>query len=492
MAKTKKRKKIVQHKVSAKVSIAPSDAMDLGGYSLRQVCESAVHRKGLSNAQVGVFIAPLNHPDKPVYTYNADMSCVPASCMKLVTSAAVLDYLGPEYRFKTHVYQKGTLLTNGVLKGDLVIYGVGDPSMSDRYAPHKITAALEHLADQVAERGIRQVDGNIIGDGTYFDNQEIGTGWSFSYLEDWYAAKVTAIALNDNCLNFEIIGGKKPGAPASVDFVPKTRFMLVDNQVKTVSGRGRSRVSYTRDVNSDILRIKGTIGPNQRSGFMWASVNDPLHYAADVFREILIAKGIEVRGRSMANRYPNPTVITKDCQPVAMYESPPLKELLKAVNKNSQNLYAEMLVKTLGKVKYGQGSYEKGLKAVKDFLATTNADLKGYRQVDGCGLSPYNEITPRQLGMVLAKMSEHKYSQTYYDSMSIPGVDGSLRHSRLSDLTHQVRGKTGGIKGVRSLSGYITTRSGEEMVYSFMSNHIARREYAQAMENAVLHKLAEE
>lgn len=454
-------------------------------------CLQAASKKSLKSYHIGIYIASVNHVDTPLFTYNADSAYVPASCIKLATSAAALDALGPDYIFQTRVYAVGSIDRNGTLKGNLVIYGTGDPSMSDRYPPHRVTAPLEMLADQVYKHGIRKIEGNIIGDGTYFDKQEIGTGWSYSYLYDWYAARVTALALNDNCINIKVLGGKKIGDLAQVQLDPPTRYIKINNNVKTVSSKTRSAVSFDREYGSEIINLKGRMPAGKNSGVLWASVNDPLKYTADVFRETLLSKGIKVDGTSIGLRQPNRTAVTSQATLVAVRYSPPLRELIKPVNKNSQNLYAEMLLKSLGKVKYGQGSYPAGLKAVKDFMRKANPDIRGYDQFDGCGLSPYNQITPKQLCGVLSYMHRHKDFDIYFESLSIPGVDGSLKSSRLYNLSHQLRGKTGGIKGVRALTGYLTTKSGDQLVFSFLSNHVSSRYAVQTMENTILEKLAD-
>ena len=447
-------------------------------------------QKSLRTAHIGISIVSLREPNSPLFSFNGDHTLIPASCMKLATSAAVLDYLGPDYTFETKVYAKGNMNGNGALHGDLVIYGVGDPSMSDRYPPHKVTAALEHLADQITKSGIKHIDGNIIGDGTYFDKQEIGEGWAHTYLYDWYAAKVTALALNDNCINFKAIAGKKIGDPAQIVFDPLTNYVKLINQTKTGLRRSRYTIDYRREAGSNDIHIFGSIPVGQSSGFSWVSIDDPLEYAPYVFKEILQAKGVTVTGHAVPLRQPRTSAVTADAREVAKYISPPLRELLKAVNKNSQNLYAELLLKTLGKVKYGEGSYEKGLKAVHDFMEKAGMDLIGYEQFDGCGLSPYNQISPHQLVGILEFMNRHKYSQTFYDSLSIPGKDGSLR-ARFYDLTHVMRGKTGGIKNVRTLTAYLTTKSGEPLALSIMSNNFSSREAVRLMENALVEKLAQ-
>lgn len=455
-----------------------------------QLIDGLLDKKSLQTAQIGMYFISLNNPGSPIYTRNGDKSLIPASCMKLVTSAAVLDYLGPDYTFETKVYAKGTVTNDGVLHGNLILYGTGDPSMSDRFPPHRITAALESLADQVKKAGITRIEGNVIGDGTYFDNHEIGEGWSHTYLHDWYAAKVTALALNDNCINFKVIGGKKSGDPASVEFCPETAYAKLVNGVRTVRHGSKNGIGYDRAMGSKDIHIFGTIPAGQSSGISWVSVDDPIEFTAQVFKEVLEGKSISVSGQAVPIRQPQPSAVTADAKEIAKHISPPLSELLKPVLKNSQNLYAEMLLKTLGKVKYGEGSYDKGLKAVRDFMEKNGMDLTGYEQFDGSGLSPYNHISPHQLVEILNTMHRHKYAQVFYDAMSIPGKDGSLK-SRLHDLSNVMRGKTGGIKNVRTLTVYLTTKSGETLAFSIMSNNFKSREAVRLMENALVEKLAQ-
>ena len=447
-------------------------------------------KRSLQSADIGIYITSLRDTQTPLYSNHGDEPLIPASCMKLATSSAVLDFLGPDYTFETKVYANGKLNGNGTLQGDLVIYGTGDPSMSDRYPPHKVTAALETLADQIKQSGIKHIEGKIIGDGTYFDSEEIGKGWSDGYLYDWYAAKVTALVFNDNCVNFKVIAGKKVGESCQIVIEPHTSYVHIINQTKTGRRGSRLGIDYRREEGTNNIRIFGSIPVGQSSGIMWVSVDDPLEYTAHVFKEILQDKGVTVSGPAIPIRRPHASSVTIDSKEVAKYVSPPLKELLKAVNKNSQNLYAEVLLKTLGKVKYGDGTYANGLKAVHDFMEKTGLNLEGYKQVDGCGLSSLNRISPHQLTGILGYMHRHKYFQILYDSMSIPGVDGSMR-SRLRGLSHVMRGKTGGIRNVRTLTAYLTTKSGDPLVFSIMSNNFRSREAVRLMENALVEKLAQ-
>jgi serine-type D-Ala-D-Ala carboxypeptidase/endopeptidase (penicillin-binding protein 4) len=457
---------------------------------LQKDLDEILASRTVRSAQVGVYAVSLREKDGIIYARNQEKSFIPASCMKLFTTAAALDTLGCSFTYKTTIYQKGTVDTQGVLHGDLIIRGVGDPSISGRYRNRKTTAIPEELADQLLAAGIRKVQGNLVADATYFDNHELGWGWSYDYLDAWYAAKVAALSFNDNCIDAYVSGNDKVGEPAVIRFDPPSNYATAINKITTTKRGTRSSIRWDWVPNTQQIEFKGTVPVHSGAILNYIAVDNPTMFALTVFKETFAKKGIQISGQAIAIQQPLPSPINSGCKPVANYTSPQLCDLMKKVNKNSQNFFAEQLIKTTGAVKFQEGSYNAGVKAVEEVMQRAKIDLEGFEQVDGSGLSAYNQVTPEQMVGILKYMYRHVDHQTYYDSLSIPGVDGTLR-SRFKNLSSRMRGKTGSIKMVSSLAGYLTTKSGEPIAFAILFNNIPNHWSAIAMEDKLVSRIAE-
>jgi D-alanyl-D-alanine carboxypeptidase/D-alanyl-D-alanine-endopeptidase (penicillin-binding protein 4) len=471
-------------------SIYAFDRQEARLKTLQKDLDAILVSRTIRSAQVGVYVISLRQEDGIIYARNQEKSFIPASCMKLFTSAAALDTLGSQYTYKTIIYQKGNLDTNGVLQGDLIIRGSGDLSLSGRYRNKRTLAIPEELADQLLAAGIRKVAGNLVGDATYFDNRELGWGWSHDYLDAWYAARVAALSFNDNCIDAYVSGNDKVGEPAVIRFDPPTNYATAINKVTTTKRGTRASIRWDWIPGTQQIEFRGTVP--QRSGAIlhYIAVDNPTMYTLTVLKEVFAQKGISISGQLLEIHQPLPSPVNGECKPVASYTSPSLSELLKRVNKNSQNFFAEQLLKTTGAVKYNDGSYDAGVKVVQEIMQRAKIDVEGFEQVDGSGLSAYNQVSPEQMVGILKYMYRHPEHQVYYDSMSIPGVDGTLR-SRFKNLSSRMRGKTGSIKMVTSLAGYLTTKSGEPVAFAILFNNMANRWSAVTVEDKIITRLAE-
>ncbi|MDI6783717.1 MAG: D-alanyl-D-alanine carboxypeptidase/D-alanyl-D-alanine-endopeptidase [bacterium] len=472
------------------ISLYSAEKKDPRLLDLQQDLDAILASRTIRSAQVGVYVVSLRQEDGIMYARNAEKGFIPASCMKLFTSAAALDTLGSQYMYKTVIYQKGTVDANGVLQGDLIIRGSGDPSISGRYRNKKMLAIPEELADQLLAAGIRKVAGNLVADATYFDNRELGWGWAYDYLDAWYAAKVAALSFNDNCIDVYFSPGKSVGSPAVIRFNPSTNYASAINKVTTGTKGSRASIRWDWIPTTQQIEFRGTVPVGSGAILHYIAVDNPTMYTLTVLKEAFAQKGIQFTGQLLQIHQPLPSPVTPDLKPVARYTSPPLSELLKKVNKNSQNFFAEQLLKTVGAVKYNDGSYDSGIRVVKELLERAKIDTEGFEQADGSGLSAYNRVSPEQLVGILKYMYRHPEHQVYYDSLSIPGVDGSLR-SRLKEFSSRMRAKTGSIKMVSSLSGYLTTQSGEPVAFAILFNNFASRNAAIVAEDKVVNRLAE-
>ncbi len=450
------------------------------------ILKDHIYSNGLRGADVGVYVASLSDPHDVILSYNEKKAKIPASCLKLITSFVALEVLGSEYTYQTKILSDGVISKDGSLNGNVVLYSEGDPSLTERYWGERGEDILREMVSDIVEQGVKNISGSVYLDATAFDNQLMGDGWSNDYEEESYAAKVTSIPLNENCINFKVRSNISGYSSTSVVLLPANDFVQIQNNISIGSPKSKFSVGFKRINDTDSLVLSGNLPAGQESGVVWATSADPLELTASIFKEILKENNIKFKGDVVVIKHPSRTILNSKYRSLSIHTSPPLRELLKPVNKNSHNIFAELIFKSLGYRKYRLGSYSNAERVTVSVFKKARIPIDGFKQYDGCGLSPSNHITPQQIGMVLAYANKQPYGNDYYESLSIAGIDGSLRRSRLGDLHYDLRGKTGGIKGVRSLSGYITTQKGNKYVFCFVANNVKNRYAVQDMENNLL------
>jgi D-alanyl-D-alanine carboxypeptidase/D-alanyl-D-alanine-endopeptidase (penicillin-binding protein 4) len=406
-----------------------------------------------------------------VYAHNSDTLMQPASCQKLFTTAAALDALGPEYRTRTSVYAESRP-DHGVVEGDLVLYGRGDPNLSDRFsATGDPLEPFRRLAAQLRDRGVRRVEGGLVADESYLSGPPHGAGWRWVDLQWYFGSEVSALSFNDNLARIEVTPGAAPGAPPAVRVFPDLGFVEVVNEATTTAGGG-ARVSVHRSIDTPRVTIGGTIGARSGAWSGAVAVHRPALYAAAAFRRALADAGIEVAGPtrsvdaySRAEERPAPD----DLVELAHVESEPLVEMIRVVNKRSQNLHAELILRLLGRERGAADlpSDEAGIGVVLDFLRRAGANVDGAVLRDGSGLSRLDRVTPAMLQAVLATMARHRHARLFEETLPESGVDGTLR-GRLRGVA--VTAKTGSLTTAKSLAGYVTTRRGERLAFSILYN----------------------
>jgi D-alanyl-D-alanine carboxypeptidase/D-alanyl-D-alanine-endopeptidase (penicillin-binding protein 4) len=430
-----------------------------------------------------------------VFERDADKSFTPASNMKLYTSAAALDAFGPDFKIKTSVYATRPAGKTGVLKGDLILYGRGDPNLSprfdtedpDRYdelKPAETVTAIERLADQIKAAGIKTVAGNLIGDDSFFAGDLLGPGWEWDDAQFYYGAEVSALTVNDNSVTFTITPATRAGNPPSIKIQPQTKYLTIVNNVGTVA-EGQTRIGVHRPLDSNTVEFFGTI-PRGASEFkVNIAVHDPARFAAELLKEALARRGVRVQGRvkryDAVARVANPFDESKLVE-VASVESQPLAETLKVLNKQSQNLHAELALLQLGTRHadarslddYGRpkSTASLGAEIRRQFLQRAGIEVAPLSLRDGSGLARQNLVTPRSTARLLEFMLAHPRAKTWLESLTVAGVDGTLeRRMRDSAATNNLRGKTGTLTYVNALSGYITTKRGQPLILSLMANN---------------------
>jgi len=422
-----------------------------------------------SNAQWGVVIQSLETGEY-FYKRNEDKLFMPASNLKLFTTAAGLILLGSDYKYKTNVYMNGKI-DGSVLKGDLVIQGRGDPTISGRFYDGNIYKVFDDWADSLSKLGVDEITGNIIGDDNSFDEVGLGAGWSWDYESEWFAAPSSAISFNDNVVNVYVTVNKENHLP-QVSIEPVTKYIIILNKVSTVPSDSITSINVYRDMGTNVVTVYGTIKQNSDTVKTFVTVNNPTQYAMVVLKDVLKKKGITIDGYPIdVDDISLPLDYSKMTKLFTQY-SPPLKEIIKVINKNSENFFAEQLLKTIGLETKNFGSSENGISSENKLFREMGINPEGMNIVDGSGLSRLNLVTPRQIVTILSYMYKSKYFIPFYNSLPIAGVDGTLgNRMQNSKAQGNIRAKTGFLEGVRSLSGYAYTGDHEPVAFSIIVNN---------------------
>jgi D-alanyl-D-alanine carboxypeptidase/D-alanyl-D-alanine-endopeptidase (penicillin-binding protein 4) len=465
----------------------------------------------------GIEIFSLSH-GRPLYEQNSDKLFAPASNKKLFTTAIALALLGADYRYRTTVETSGTIDQQGHLHGDLKLVGHGDPNLSGRVLPYLLKTerttppllVLEQLADQVAQKGVREIDGDVIGDDSYFAFERYPDGWAQDDLLWDYGAGVSALTVNDNVVFLTILPGAVVGDKARMQFDPDFPYYEVNNLVTTTAAAsGPRKISIDRQPGSRILTIWGTV-PMDDSGHNDAlAIEDPADFAAIAFQTLLERRGIAIKGKERtAHAYlsslpsPPPPVIeataaksdavaispgggteiaslkpvTSDVPKLvlASHESGPLVDDLQVINKVSQNLHAEIALRTVGREKGTAPTLDAALEVEKNFLAQAGVAKEEFAFFDGSGLSRQSLVTPRAVVKLLQFADAHTpgWGTDFRRTLPVAGVDGSLA-DRFKGTAAQgrVQAKTGSYSHVNALSGYAETLSGERVAFSILCNN---------------------
>jgi D-alanyl-D-alanine carboxypeptidase/D-alanyl-D-alanine-endopeptidase (penicillin-binding protein 4) len=405
---------------------------------------------------------------RSVYARNARKLVMPASNMKLVTVAAAAARLGWNFRFTTTLEAAGTI-QNGVLHGDLVVTGTGDPSIG---APDLRGAALfDEWANALRAAGVSRVDGRLNGDDHAFADEPLGAGWAWDYLSAGYAAPSGALSYNENVAVIRITPASAAGLPARVELGPPGHGLEPVVAVATAPTGSTTTIDVTRLPGSRRLAIRGQIAAAAPPVVRTAAVDNPTQYFVDAMRVALAERGIGITGGSW-------DLDSLDVAPagrrmvVARRESAPLSALAGYAMKVSQNFYGETFLKALGAVR-GIGSAERGRQVVASVLQDWGLPVESLVMSDGSGLSRYNYVTADLIvGILQHVWNDQALRGPYLAALPVGGHDGTLENRmRGTDLDRRVQAKTGTISNVRALSGYLTSESGEKLAFSIIVNN---------------------
>jgi D-alanyl-D-alanine carboxypeptidase/D-alanyl-D-alanine-endopeptidase (penicillin-binding protein 4) len=424
------------------------------------------------------------------YKKNADKLLIPASNLKLFTTSAGLLLLGSNYKYKTNIYTDG-YIDGSILRGSLIIQGSGDPTISGRFYDGDMLKVFNIWADSLLELGIDEIRGNILGDDNLFDDMGYGEGWPADYESYWFAAPSSALSFNDNCVDVEV----KPtttGKSAAISVYPDIKYASIINKVSTVRADSTTEINIYRERGSNIITVYGRIQQGSEGVRTYASVNSPTQYAAVTLKYVLESRGIAVKGYA-ADLDDEKTAYNYSKMKILFHHlSPELQNIVKVINKNSNNFYAEQLMKTIG-LEYGSfGSIQNGVAACKSVWKNMDIDPEDMAIADGSGLSRQDLISPNQFVKLLLYMQKSSELRTFYESFPVAGVDGTMA-SRLRNTAAQnnLRGKPGLLSGVSSLSGYIFTADKEMLAFSIMVNNFTTSHtLALQIQDVICQKLA--
>jgi len=462
---------------------APASAT---GDDLRQQLDRIFSHRELQGLRMGLRVVSVTSR-QVLYSYHADDLLIPASNVKLATTAAALYHLGDDYEFRTLVQATGPIDGQGVLRGDLVVVGGGDPSISGRFFDGDATAVFRQWARELRGRGLRVVTGDLVGDDRFFDRQYRHPTWPEGQQAYWYEAPVGALSLNDNCVDF-ILSPTEPGKPARLRLNPATDYLRFENRCLTRAGRAAPKVLFERAAGSRQVLLRGSIPQRVEKVTNYVTVDDPGHFFLAVLAQVLSQEGIVLRGQA---RLVEPGETLPPLTTLIEHRSG-LLAAIRVANKRSQNFYAEQILKTVGRKVLGQGSFQRGVEAVTTFLEERGLSPEGYRLTDGSGMSRENRLSARCITDLLTVMAHSPPADAYRKSFARVGQDGSLR-SRLREpeFAGKVFGKTGTLSGVRALSGYVRSKRGELLAYSFLMNGRAAGNWrARQCQNDALKALA--
>ncbi|HYN14511.1 MAG TPA: D-alanyl-D-alanine carboxypeptidase/D-alanyl-D-alanine-endopeptidase [Terriglobales bacterium] len=435
---------------------------------------------------------------RTLYALNSDKLFTPASNTKLFTTAAALALIGPDYRFKTTVETAGTVDKYGRLVGDVVLVGRGDPNLSGRVLPYAgrtqrtqpSIRVLEQLADQLVQKGVKFIDGDIVADDSYYAFERYGEGWTQDDLVWESGAPVSALSINDNVMFVNILPADRPGEKAFVSIDPFADYYRIDNRILTTpSGTGPRKIFINREPGSNVLTLWGNIPVDDPGAGEALAIDDPAAFAGQLFQRLLEQRGIAVYGRprtrhtelaslqtltvtALASGGGEHGMASRQPLVLASYQSSPFIDDLQVVNKVSQNLHAELMLRLLGREKGTSGTIEGGLEVERGFLTQAGIAPAQYAFYDGSGMSRENLATPHAVVQLLRYAAGQPWGKAWQDTLAIAGIDGSLANRfKGTSAEGRVRAKTGALGHVNALSGYATTVNGVPIAFSILTNN---------------------
>ena len=449
--------------------ITASNEKEDGYVSLDDKVDRILDNKLLNGTVTGISIRSADSGEL-LYSESGDIRLHPASNMKLLTAAAALATLGPEYRFATEVWTDGEVQGN-VLHGNLYLKGKGDPTL--------MKEDLDQFAIDLQNQGIRRIKGNVIADDNWFDDVRLSQDLNWSDESFYTGAQVSALTLSPNkdydagTVIVEVNPTEEIDGQAEVTLTPETDYVTIINKTKIVDGKEDKDITIKREHGTNNIIVEGKVPVNAASSKSWIAVWEPAGYAADVFKKSLEEKGIGFAGLPEVMNGITPESATL----LTSKKSIPLEQLFIPFMKLSNNGHAEVLVKEMGKIFNGEGSWEKGLEVMEQIAADLGMDTDTMMIRDGSGMSHKNMVPADQWTHLLYDIQDAEWFDVFKNSLPIAGeeerlIGGTLRNRMMEGPAKgNVIAKTGSITGVSGLSGYVTSKDGEKLIFSFLINN---------------------
>ncbi|MGI9068769.1 MAG: D-alanyl-D-alanine carboxypeptidase/D-alanyl-D-alanine endopeptidase [Pyrinomonadaceae bacterium] len=442
---------------------------------------SAIDESEFAAARWGISVVAMSD-GTTLYQRDAGKLFTPASNMKIYTTGVALDLLGADYRWRTSVYAKTQPDENGTIRGDLTLYGRGAPDLSSR-SQDVNKGSLAKLADDLYGRGVRRVEGNLIGDDSYFRGDSLGDGWQWTDMQWYFGAAASALSVNENQIDVNLVPSGKTEEPPIAKTSDAENYVTVENRMVTGKQGVRTTIGLHRGLSDNNIQVWGEFAPGSKGFSARLSVHNPALWAAKMFLDQLETRGIAVAGQAQARDSRHPQTQRFDpsqAVELAVATSQPLSEIAKKTNKESNNLYAELILRTLGRergemlgrpqqIGRERGDDETGLAVIRLWLMRAGISTDVIALHDGSGLSRLNLVTPESTVRLLLSLAKTASSQTFRQSLPISGRDGTLR-GRLKTVSDRVSAKTGSLTYSHSLSGYLTTAEGKQLAFSILCN----------------------
>lgn len=439
--------------------------------AMAQECESFLSDSSVIHASVSLYIADAN-TGKVIIDFDSGRSLAPASVMKLITSAAALEMLGPQYYFKTALGYTGSISRSGKLKGDIVITGGGDPAFGSFHFPDYYKDFPDGWADEIKMLGIKKIKGRVITDDSYYDYLPVPAKWLWEDLGNYYGAGVYGASVFDNTYEIHLNTNSDSSHLFISRIIPEQCMSELTNNL---SAAGTSDQGYVFAAPYSTKGwIAGTIPARKDDFILDASIPDPPLVIARIINDKLLTTGIRVTGKPTTARLENGK-IPKMINPVSIITSPPLAEIIEALNHESINMYAEHLTKEMGRKFNGSGSTKAGVEVIYAFLDSAGVGTEGMYIEDGSGLSPANSINSKNLVNLLIYMkNKGKYFAEYFNSLPEAGKEGTLKNYFKDNVfDSHLKAKSGSMKRVKCYAGYLTTMAGNQLVFSLLINNFS-------------------
>jgi D-alanyl-D-alanine carboxypeptidase/D-alanyl-D-alanine-endopeptidase (penicillin-binding protein 4) len=420
-----------------------------------------------------------------LFEENADKYFVPASNMKLFTTALALSKLGADYRFRTTI-EATAEAADGKISGPVYLVGRGDPNLSNRRFPYVLKEefdggpekAIGELADALAAKGIKEISGDLVGDDSFFPRERYPNGWEIDDMVWEYGAAISAIVVDDNTVQMTLTPGEKAGDRVEAMVLPSAPEFTVDNQVITSAAGVKADLTLKREPGSNIVTVLGTLPAKSNPRKLTLAIQEPALHAAAMLKRLLEDRGIKIGGTAREVSLPPGPPTGETRVVIAERLSIPLGESIKLVNKVSQNLHTEMLLRTAARQGGAWSTPEDLANFAASFYALAGIPPGDVVQTDGSGLSRHDLVTPRALVALLLYAQKQPWFGAYYDSLPVAGVDGTLEDRMKNSIASgRMHAKTGSIEHVRTRSGYAELPSGRRLVFSFLSNNMGSKSH---------------